>query len=93
MISLWIWTPNRLKVEVVKVYIILVFAYEINCCFAFRVCERAVLAVLTFTSEAHSAKFGSVFVWVVKFFNSGVTVDTGITLWALLLFCDVTTKF
>ncbi len=83
VVYLRIRTPNCLIVEVVEVDVGFELINQVDGDFAFGVREGAVVAVLALAAEPYSAELCSVLVRVVEFLDTGVTVDTGITLRAL----------
>ena len=89
VVALRIWTPHRLIVKVVEVYVCFVLLNQVDRRFDFRMCERAVFTVLTFSTKAHRAKLSSVLVRVVKLLHPSVTVNAWIPLRALLLFGNI----
>jgi hypothetical protein len=92
VIGLGIGTPHCLKVEVVKINVRFELIDEIDGQLGLSVRKRAVVSVITFPAYTGSAKLGSVFVRVVELFNTCVTVNARISLWALFFLSDVTAK-
>jgi hypothetical protein len=93
MILFWVWTPHSLVVETVKVRILFELVNQINRNLFITMSKRTVLAIFALVSHFSLTELGSVFVWVIEFFDSCVTIYTSIPLSTLFLFGYVTAKF
>ena len=93
MILFWVWTPHSLIVETVKVRILFELVNQINRNLFITMSKRTVLAIFALVSHFSLTELGSVFVWVIEFFDSCVTIYTSIPLSTLFLFSYVTAKF
>lgn len=92
MASFRVGTPYCFVVKVEEIYVLLELIYQVDRNFSFAMGKGTVISKLAFSFKTDRTKFGLVFVRVVEFLDSSVTVGTLITLWTPLLLGDDTAE-
>jgi len=88
-----IWTPHSFEMKHIEVNIFLKFVNKFDRDLSIRMSKWAIVSILTFvcTIDVWWAEFSFVLVWMVKFFNSIMSLLALITLATLLSFNSIGT--